>query len=176
MYGCKSVKLIRFEITIYFFTFIKNCQKVYIDIRARTDHDDIPMKAFCPIDTIWFYPQGNHVIIKFPNKEPQGKRTRAEESSACCRMLRSHFKSSIPNQTCVKLYRSSLLSMESVAEKWMRSWARVFLGYSRVRIPRSAMRMPEIAVGRSRMQLRAFNEVSRLAARCDAVHGCSRFI
>lgn len=47
---------------------------------------------------------------KFLNKEPQ--RTRAEESFAyCVRIL-----SATPNQTCVKLYRSSRLSMESAAE------------------------------------------------------------
>lgn len=92
---------------------------------------------------------------KFHNKELQG--TRAEESfTHCVRILRA-----TPNQTCVKLYRSSRLSMESTAE----NDAFAGVGFPGLFASKNtAMRMPESAVGRSRMQLRAFNEVSRLAA------------
>lgn len=147
----------------FLFNFIKNVQQVRIDIRARTNHDGIPMEAFCP--GRWYnlvLPSSVYHVTKISptkNRREQGQKKILHVAACYVRIL-----GVTPNQTCVKLYRSSRLSLEGVAEKWMRSWARVFPGYSRVRIPRCATRMPESAVARSRMQLRAFNEVSRLAA------------
>lgn len=113
-------------------------------------------------------------VTKISQRRTAGNR----ESFTCCH---SHFKGTF-SRSCVKLYRSSRPGTESVAEKWMRSSSlpasRFSLDCSRVRVPRSATRMPGSVVGRSRMQLRAFNEVSRLAAdptRCGAAwHGATQ--
>lgn len=80
---------------------------------------------------------------------------RREALHVAARILRG-----FANRTCVKLYRSwgeRRREMDAFV-------AVVGPAFLDVRVPRSATRMPGSVVGRTGMQLRTFNEVSRLAA------------
>lgn len=108
---------------------------------------------------VQFYPAGVCHVTEISDKEPQwmesGRKFRARFA---VRILRGNRRS----RTCVKLYRSSRRGVERTLLREMDAFV-VVAGFRAMRMPEGA-RGAAGQTGRRRMQLRAFNEVSRLAA------------